>query len=160
ALVQNCLGNGGSGYQPASVIKTRALDFLARVEQRTGKRPYLYTWVGWIYDAGLTESDFAGYDLDVPSWNDTCYAGSSVLPTIFWQYNWIGYEGYDRFTGTLAQLQALAGLAPAALPSNDAVGAVSWPDGHTEVFARTPAGGVLQVSRVSGAWHMSTSIGD
>ena len=161
SLDPNCLGPGaGTGHEPAAVIKQRAHDFLNRVESRTGKRPYLYTWVGWFYDAGLTEQDFAGYDLDVPSWNNACYSGSSVLNTVFWQYNWVQSraEGYDRFIGTVDQLRVLAGIAPASLSSNDAIGAVTWPDGHTEVFARSSNGALLQASKVAGAWHMSTNV--
>src|SRR5262249_22673208 len=65
----------------------------------------------------------------------------------------------DRFVGTMEPLLALAGDdVPSRVNSNRALSAVSWPDGHVEVFMRGAEGDLHQISEVSGAWHKATTV--
>jgi lysozyme len=130
--------------QTASTINTRAVQFLQRLEQKTGKTPMIYTSPSFYSSLGSPAS-FAKYTLWIAHWGVQC-------PTVpdnwnkltFWQYsdtgNVAGISGgvdHDLFNGSLADLYAFASggaTLPAQLTGNDAISMVNWPDKHAEVF--------------------------
>jgi MYXO-CTERM domain-containing protein len=142
-----------SGWATASVINQGIQDWLDYVSQQTGRTPLIYSYNDWFASSGADSTTLHGYPL-VISWPTTtsCYEvgiGNDFTSAAFWQWSVTGScpgvtgeVDLDRYNGTLAQLQQLAGYGSLSQVSgNDAMTLVSWPsDGHPEIFVQTKAG--------------------
>ncbi len=145
----------------ASQNATEASAFIAEIQAKTGRPTLLYTDPGFWSSIG-SPAQFASSPFWVADWGAPCPAIPSPWSSwVIWQYSDTGSVpgisgnvDLDEFDGSLARLQQFAGV-PISLPiaqqsGNDAITAVNWPDGHLDVFARSPAGAELHVS-TSGA---------
>jgi lysozyme len=141
----------------------QAQRFIDRIRARTGLTTIIYTYPDYWIQLG-SPSAFASSPLwmasyiqpcpDIPAaWSSWAFwqdSGSALVPGIS------GQTDTDRFNGTLAQLQQMAGgTIPSSSPlaqvsGNDWISLISWPDAHVELFAKTTAGGEIH-SRTSGS---------
>lgn len=143
-------------------LANRALAFLQRVEQKTGRTPIIYAGYYFWKDNVTHLAEFKKYPLWLPYYvNDPAtqcplvYEGTWDKFTI-WQYTSTGSVSgiggdvdMNFFDGSLADLTTfISGTAPAPLPGqitgNDAMTFVNWPqDNHAEVFVTTKAGDLV-----------------
>ncbi len=142
-----------SGWAPGATITQRVQDWLDYVTQQTGRTPLIYSYNYWFSDSGVNDVPLLSYPL-VISWPTTsnCYEvglGNDFTSAAFWQWSVTGScpgvsgtVDLDRYDGTLAGLQALAGNGSLSQVSgNDAMTLVNWTnDGHPEIFVKTKAG--------------------
>jgi lysozyme len=116
----DCLNPGQSGQAAPSDIRTRIQDFLAAVEQSTGKKPILYTFASYFVQSGVDATGLDAYPLFIAY---PTSAGCFELPSpwsqaVMWQYSWKGSVSgigvavdRDRFLGTSAGLEAFADMS-------------------------------------------------
>ena len=126
------LGNGDlpvvldleeSDGQSSATVMSRALKWIERVQAGTGKRPILYTSVGFL-DGIRGTAPLNGMTLWVANYGVACpYLPSGFANWQFWQYSdrarVSGVSGgvdANVFNGTYAQLEALANGGTAATP--------------------------------------------
>jgi lysozyme len=151
--------------QSATTIRTRMEQWLAHVEQKTGRTPFIYVSPGFWPNVGSPNESH--YRLWVANWQVTCPS----LPAGGWS-TWqmwqkadngsvggiSGAVDLDEFNGSLAQLQVLAGGAPYA------AGYVSqsWPLASTAMpmFAgQTVAASLTLKNNGSKTWDSNTKLG-
>ena len=109
--------------QSAATIASRVGTWLTRVTQQTGKKPIIYTG-GYFWESNVQTSAYAGYPLWIAHWTSGCPSIPSVWSDWkFHQYSATGSVSgisgdvdLNKFNGSLAQLQAFAGVTvtPAA----------------------------------------------
>src|SRR5262249_13130186 len=102
-----------------------------------------------------------------------CYhvgIGNDFTSATFWQWSTGGTPcpgvntdvDLDRFNGSLAELQQLAGMGGLSQVSgNDAMTLVNWPsDGHPEIFVQSNAGEMFHTytSGSSDSWEMLSTL--
>jgi len=102
----------------AATVASDALTFLARVEQKSGKKPIVYTSASFLSSIG-SPAGFGAYTLWVANWQVSC----PKLPSPPWS-DWTFWQDSatakvagipasavdsDQFNGTLADLQAFVG---------------------------------------------------
>jgi lysozyme len=105
--------------QSASAIASAALEFLARVEQRTGRTPLIYTTPSFFTSTLGSPSGFSHYPVWIAHWTTTCpNVPSAWSDWPFWQYTDSGSVNgistpvdLDKFNGTRDDLIAFLGLA-------------------------------------------------
>ncbi|MSP60272.1 MAG: hypothetical protein EXR72_08010 [Myxococcales bacterium] len=144
--------------QSGATVAQRALAFLARLQQVSGRTPIVYTSPGFFGGIG-SPAGFDKYHLWVAHWQTKCpsvpgawtdwplwqYADNGLVPGI------AGNVDHDRFNGTMQDLLAFTKAAPAAtglphLNGNEGIALVNWSqDQHAELFASTPAGDVVHL---------------
>ena len=132
--------------------------FLARVESRLGVVPMIYTNVNWWNQCTGGSAAFSHYLLDISS----CLGSPPSAPGwgtkwTFWQYDIPDCDSglphdADVFRGSVSDLAALAGSAPAPVP--DGVATDVNADGRMEIFGRNANGGVMTAyqSSPNGTW--------
>jgi lysozyme len=145
----NCEYTGNDGWVATATLVQRVFDWLATVEQATGRKAIIYSYPSWFADVGLTDARLAGYPLYIATLSNTCASVPAPwMKTVFWQYSFTGTVSgipgtvdLDRFMGTLGQLggfadgpdagaDGAAGDAPAsgdATPANDGAAADGAP---------------------------------
>ena len=150
--------------QSAATIRSRMEKWLAHVEQKTGRTPFIYVSPGFWPSLGSPNESH--YRLWVANWQVTCPS----LPTGWssfqmWQYadngsvpGISGNVDLDRFNGTLAQLQVIAGGAPwgAEYVSQ------SWPLASTPmnmIAGQTVAASLTLRNSGTKAWDTNTKLG-
>lgn len=150
--------------QSATTIRTRMEAWLAHVEQKTGRTPFIYVSPGFWPNLGSPNESH--YRLWVANWGVNCpntptgwstwqmwqYADNGSVPGIS------GNVDLDRFNGTLAQLHGIAGGAPygAAYVSQ------SWPLASTAmpmIAGQTVAASITLKNTGEKAWDTNTKLG-
>jgi lysozyme len=155
-----------TGSQTPATVNSKIHQWIDKVQAATGKKPLIYTGT-WFWDPNVNSSDFASYPL-VES-----YYCSNCCPNLpkpwskwtMWQYSSTGSVpgisgnvDLDKFDGTLAQLQAIAGGAPY---SADYV-SQSWPLASTSLKMKTGETVAAELTmRNSGekSWDANTKLG-
>jgi lysozyme len=156
----------------------QAQAFVGEVTARTGLSTVVY--VSPTFWSGLGSTTALASD---PLWTADWTYSLGSCPTVdapwtswsFWQWSDMGSVNgisglvdLDVFNGTAMQLAQLGGgsTAPTTTPiaqvsGNDAVTLVNWPDGHLDLFARSPAGSVLDTSTsgTNDAWASLVALG-
>jgi lysozyme len=123
----DCLGTGSAGDASAADIRARVLAFLGAVEQALGRTPLLYTFTSYFAANGVDTTGLEAYPLYlafIPP--GASAAAGNALPCLdvpapwaeatLWQYSFegavpgvSGAVDRDRFLGSIAALEALAG---------------------------------------------------
>ena len=108
-----------NGVSAATAV-SRAKAFLARVQQRTGRKALVYSYVNF-FQSTLGNPDLSLYPLNIADYRARpCPDIPDAFKTwVIWQYTDKatvpgvsgGVDG-DRFNGTLADLKLFTGLAP------------------------------------------------
>ncbi len=134
-LVVRAVGRLGSGDLPvvldledsdgqsSATVMSRALKWIERVQAGTGKKPILYTSVGYL-DGVRGTAPFNGMTLWVANYGVACpYLPSGFANWQFWQYGDTGRVSgvtgnvdVNLFNGTYAQLEALANGSASPTP--------------------------------------------
>ena len=163
---------GGVG---AGTIASRTKTFLKAVEDATGKRPILYTYVSFWSSTMGNPPGFEGYPLWIANYGVNCPNVPGDWKTWpFWQYassgGISGVNGsnvdHNVFNGTLDELISFAtGGAPslAQVSGNDAISAVNWSaDKHAEVFVTDAEGSVLhtKTDKATDTWDDLAPLAD
>jgi lysozyme len=111
----NCEYTGNSGWAPPATLAQRVFDWLAAVEQATGRKAILYSYPAWFADAGLTDARLAGYPLFIATYATCASVPAPWTSAVFWQYSASGSvpgvtpaADVDRFFGSLAELTGFA----------------------------------------------------
>jgi lysozyme len=115
----SCLGwSGGTGDEPGSTIQQRMMDFLNTVQSATGRMPIIYTFRTYFSGNGVDTTGLQTYPLDIadPTTSNCFQVPAPWSAATMWQYSWTGSVAgisggvdRDRFLGSYADLQALAG---------------------------------------------------
>jgi MYXO-CTERM domain-containing protein len=93
-------------------------DFIHAVETATGKKPLVYTYGSYFTSNGVDTTGLDAYPLYIADpVTGSCFNVPAPWTTaVMWQYSWTGTVSgisgqvdRDKFIGTLAELQALAG---------------------------------------------------
>lgn len=171
---KNCLG-GSSGAASAATIEKSLGDLIARVKAKTGKKPVIYTFGAYFSSNGVATTGLSDLPLYIayPTTGDCFNVPDPWTSARFWQWSWTGMVpgitsgvDRDRFMGTKAQLLAFVeGFeTPSQVNGNDAMSLVSWPDGHTELFATGVSGDALHAftqgaSPGASTWSKPSSLG-
>src|SRR5258708_342749 len=71
----NCEYTGDSGWAPSATIVQRVFDWLAAVEQATGRPPIVYSYPSWFGDVAVTDARLASYPLFIAT-----YAAGADVP--------------------------------------------------------------------------------
>jgi lysozyme len=107
----NCEYAGNSGWAPPATVAQRAFDWLATVEQATGRKPIIYSYPAWFADAGFTDAKLAGYPLFIATYGPCASVPAPWTSAVFWQYSATGSvpgvtaaADEDRFFGALDAL--------------------------------------------------------
>lgn len=109
--------------QPAATVAQRALDFLKRIEDKTGRTPVVYTSASFLSSIG-SPAGFQPYTLWVANWQVSCPKVPSPPwnDWVIWQHSSTGtvpgiggMVDLDEFNGTPDGLKMLVG-EPAANP--------------------------------------------
>jgi len=151
--------------QSAATIRTRMEQWLAHVEQKTGRVPFIYVSPGFWPNLGSPNESH--YRLWVANWGVSCPS----LPAGGWS-TWqmwqkadngtvggiSGAVDLDEFNGSLAQLQAIAGGSPWA------AGYVSqsWPLASTPMqmmAGQTVAASITLKNTGTKTWDSNTKLG-
>ena len=121
-----------SDGQSASTVRSKALAWMQYVEQKTGKKPIVYTSAGWSTVLG---SALSAYPLWIANYTGTYQGYCPLMPDgwqkwVFWQYTskgpvaGVGSKDVDKnvFDGDLNALKAFAqsGTVPPPGPKPDA----------------------------------------
>jgi lysozyme len=150
--------------QSATTIRTRMEQWLAHVEQKTGRIPFIYVSPGFWPNLGSPNESH--YRLWVANWQVTCPNTPTGWST--WQM-WqkadngsvsgiSGAVDLDEFNGTLAQLQGIAG---GAAWSADYV-SQSWPLASTPmqmIAGQTVAASITLKNTGTKTWDSNTKLG-
>ena len=162
AASPNCEFAGNSGWVPSAMMQQRIFDWLDTVEQATGTKAFIYSYVSWFAGVGFTDPRLAGYPLYIASYNSCATIPAPWTSAVFWQYSattkvpGIAAAGdVDRFFGTLADLDGLAIQPPGdagvdAGVGDDAMGAPLAGD-HAGCGCRSSGGG-------GGAWALGLAV--
>ncbi len=114
------------GVAPASILQG-VTAWLLKIEQATGRRPILYTYVDFWQSTLGNPNDLSGYPLWISHLNVT----APTIPGgwsnwIFWQFAKqmlggisTGVVDVDAFNGTMSDLRQLAGYSQAMLDAAD-----------------------------------------
>lgn len=112
---KNCEYTGNSGWAPTATLVQRVFDWLATVEQATGRKAIIYSYPSWFADVGLTDARLARYPLYIATLSTCASVPPPWTTTVFWQYSFTGTVSgiasqvdLDRFVGTHADLVAFA----------------------------------------------------
>ena len=84
-----------------ATVASTAMTFLARVQEKTGRTPIVYTSERFLTEIG-TSTGFGAYTLWVANWQVTC----PKIPSPPWN-DWIFWQ--DSATGTIAGIPGSAG---------------------------------------------------
>jgi GH25 family lysozyme M1 (1,4-beta-N-acetylmuramidase) len=185
ASQSNCEHSGDSGWVDAATLNQRVHDWLNYVTQQTGRTPIVYSYNYWFQGAGMDSTTLVGKYPFYVSWPATngCYQvglGNSFTSAEFWQWSVTGTcpgvpatgtpatVDLDRFVGTLAELQGLAGIgvdagAEAGAPdaaSDDAASPLPDAGGVGPASDSGPAMPAAAASGDSGGCAMSRARGD
>ena len=144
-----------SDGQSSATVMSRALAWIQRVEAGTGKRPILYTSVGYL-DTVRGTAPLNGMTLWVANYGVACpYLPSGFSNWQFWQYTdrgrvsgVSGNVDANLFNGTYAQLEALANGGSVVTPPPAASTKVSlkWTrEGDTWAFDASSEPSVAKV---------------
>jgi lysozyme len=143
---------------PASVVRERALVWLAQVEAAFGRPPIVYTSPGfWAEVEGGPA--FGRYPLWIAHWNAACPTlPDSFARWHFWQDSDAGAVAgiggavdTDRFDGTIQELYAFAGGIPLAPPKAKQAKAPKPAKKRKRVATPTPVN-LPQLVRRAGGW--------
>lgn len=117
-----------SDGQSNQTIRNKALSWLTYVEQKTGKKPVVYTSAGW---SAVLGSALSAYPLWIANYTGTYQGYCPLMPDgwstwVFWQYTskgpvaGVGSKDVDKnvFDGTLAALKAFAQSGTVPPPVN------------------------------------------
>lgn len=150
--------------QSATTIRTRMEAWLAHVEQKTGRVPFIYVSPGFWPNLGSPNESH--YRLWVANWQVSCPNTPTGWST--WQM-WqkadngsvsgiSGNVDLDEFNGTLQQLQVIAGGAPWAAQYVSQ----SWPLASTPmqmIAGQTVAASITLKNVGSKTWDSNTKLG-
>jgi lysozyme len=137
---KNCEYTGNSGWVDSATMAQRIFDWLNTVEQATGRKAILYSYVSWFSSVMFTDARLAQYPLFIASYNNCPTVPAPWSSTVFWQYSaTTGVSGIgdgmctasdmsgccdvDRFIGTLGQLGGLGQMPDAGAPGDGGSGA-------------------------------------
>jgi len=148
----------------AGTYAVEAQKFIDEIKAKTGLDTVVYTYpYYWTSQMGAP-AQFAVHPLWLAAYNGgVTQCPSEIAPWSQWTiWQWSGDtaadsgtpnpfagvagEDLDVFAGSAASLRAWASPPIAQASGNDALTAVNWPDGHAELFGRSPAGAVLHVA--------------
>jgi lysozyme len=108
----NCEHSGDSGWADPATITQRAMDWLITVEQATGRKPIIYSYVSWFASLQQTDPIYATYPLFIASLNSCATVPAPWTAATFWQYSQTGtvpgiagVSDDDRFFGDATALQ-------------------------------------------------------
>jgi GH25 family lysozyme M1 (1,4-beta-N-acetylmuramidase) len=111
----NCLYTGEPGIVAGALVVARALAWLETVEQRTGRKPIIYSYPAWFGSLGTDTSKLAAYPLFIATLSNCASVPSPWTKAAFWQYSWTGTVpgipgevDVDRFMGSTADLVGFA----------------------------------------------------
>ena len=156
-----------TGGQSPATITAKIHQWIDTIQAATGRKPLIYTG-GWFWNPDVQTSDFASYPLV-----DSYYC-SSCCPNIaagwsswaMWQYSSTGAVGgiaghvdLDRFDGTMADLQKLAGGSVEWAASYVSQ---SWPLASTALTMtvnQTVAADLVMKNTGAKAWSDKTRLG-
>ena len=150
--------------QSATTIRTRMEQWLAHVEQKTGRIPFIYVSPGFWPSLGSPNESH--YRLWVANWGVSCPSLPSGWST--WQM-WqkadngsvsgiSGAVDLDEFNGTLQQLNAIAGGSPYAAEYVSQ----SWPLASTPmqmIAGQTVAASITLKNTGTKTWDSNTKLG-
>lgn len=150
--------------QSATTIRTNMETWLAHVEQKTGRTPFIYVSPGFWPNLGSPNESH--YRLWVANWGVNCPNTPTGWNTWqMWQYadngtvsGISGAVDLDEFNGTLQQLQAIAGGSPYAA----SYVSQSWPLASTAMpmFAgQTIAASITLKNTGTKTWDSNTKLG-
>lgn len=129
----DCLGTGASGWAPSATVLQGALDWLGAVEQATGRKAFIYSYVSWFASVGVTDARLAQYPLFIASYNACASIPAPWTTTVFWQYGDTGtvpgitkQADTNRFIGSAGDLMGLTGSGSG---SNTPDAGLDMPDG-------------------------------
>jgi len=119
-----------SDGESASTIASKALVWLQTVEQATGKKPIVYTYVSFWQNTLGQPSGFTGYPLNIANYGVSCPDVVGSWPTwTMWQHTDAGsVKGVsggvdsDYFNGDEAALMKLANGSGGTPPANPCIG--------------------------------------
>ena len=163
---------GGVG---AGTIASRTKTFLKEVEDATGKRPILYTYVSFWASTLGNPAGFEGYPLWIANYGVNCpNVPGDWKEWPFWQYTSSGgisgvnggNVDHNVFNGTLDELIAFAtGGSPelAQVSGNDAISLVNWSsDKHAELFVTDKSGDLLHTytDKATDTWNDLAPLGE
>jgi len=155
-----------TGGQSGATTPSKIHQWVNTVQAAPGRKPLVYTGT-WFWDPSVGSSDFASYPL-VESWY--CSSCCPNLPKpwstfAMWQYSSTGSVSgisgnvdLDKFNGTLAQLQQLAGGASYAAQYVSQ----SWPLASTSLkmlAGSTLAASITLRNTGSKSWDANTRLG-
>jgi lysozyme len=122
----NCEFTGDSGWVATATLVQRVFDWLATVEQATGRMPIIYSYPSWFASAKVTDARLAAYPLFNATYGSCASVPAPWTSAVFWQYSattrvpGITAAGdVDRFFGTPDQL---VGLTMPVVPPDAGVG--------------------------------------
>jgi lysozyme len=150
--------------QSAATIRTNMEKWLAHVEAKTGRTPFIYVSPGFWPNVGSPNESH--YRLWVANWQVNCPNTPTGWSTWqMWQYadngSVSGISGavdLDRFNGSLAQLQAIANGAPYAAQYVSQ----SWPlaaSAMPMIAGQTVAASITLRNIGSKTWDSNTKLG-
>jgi lysozyme len=157
ASQSNCEHAGDSGWVATATLSQRIFDWLAAVEQATGRAPILYSYPSWFASVGVTDVRLAAYPLFVASYNTCASVPAPWTQTVFWQYSatgtvpgiaGTGNADVDRFVGSDGDLVNLTAVTPDA----GAVAGDAAASGDAGIAPPTPAGCGCQADGGPGWW--------
>ncbi len=128
----NCEYTGDSGWVALATLKQRVYDWLAAVQQATGRTPIIYSYPAWFGDNSFTDTMLASYPLFIATYSSCASVPAPWTQAAFWQYSATGtvpgisgQVDEDRFIGSAGDLGGYMGAPPDA-------GVTPNPDAGTE----------------------------
>jgi lysozyme len=155
-----------TGSQSAATIIANLQTWMAKVEAGTGKKPMIYTALGY-WNAHVNSSAFSGNPLWAANWGVTCPGLANGWGAWkFWQNADNGSVGgiggavdTDEFNGSLADLQGFAGALPEYSASYVSQ---TWPLASTTISMRPDQEMTVSITLKNtgtATWDSNTKIG-
>ena len=122
----DCERAGASGWVDTPTLLARTFDWLATVEQATGRKPLIYSYPSWFPDVMASDPRLAAYPLFIATYATCASVPPPWTSAVFWQYSAsatvpgiTAAADVDRFFGTHDDLVAYATPADAGVDAGE-----------------------------------------